>query len=72
MLLELVNRARANPQAEAQRLLQVAQSDPTIHAAVGNWNLNTFAQVLSSMSPEPPLAFNTRLVAAARRKTRRC
>ncbi|HEU5117771.1 MAG TPA: FG-GAP-like repeat-containing protein, partial [Isosphaeraceae bacterium] len=65
-MLELINRARANPQAEAQRLLQVAQNDPTVHAAVGNWNLSTFAQVLSGMSPEPPLAFNTRLIAAAR------
>jgi len=65
-MLALINRARANPAAEGQRLLAIAQSDPVIEAATRNWNLNQFLQVISSYGPEPPLAFNTGLIEAAR------
>ncbi|HEV3167694.1 MAG TPA: hypothetical protein VGZ22_27060, partial [Isosphaeraceae bacterium] len=65
-MLELINRARANPAAEGQRLIQIAQSDPVIANAVQGWNLNLFVQVISTIGPEPPLAFNTRLIQAAR------
>ncbi|MBX6316367.1 MAG: hypothetical protein IRY99_26165, partial [Isosphaeraceae bacterium] len=65
-MLALINRARSNPPAEAQRLLAVAQTDPLIQAATRQWDLAGFAQILSSFGPLPPLAFNTRLIEAAR------
>jgi hypothetical protein len=65
-MLELINRARANPAAEGQRLLQLAQTDPLIHAATGNWDMNLFYQLISSHGPLPPLAFNPGLIEAAR------
>src|SRR4051794_12922303 len=65
-MLEMVNRARANPAAEGQRLVALAQTDPVLRAATSGWNLNQFLAVISSLSPEPPLALNTRLIEAAR------
>ena len=64
-MLELVNRARANPSAEGQRLLAITQSDPLIQSAVAGWDLNAFLQQMNSSGPLPPLAFNTRLIEAA-------
>ena len=68
-MLELINRTRANPTAEGQRLLSLAQTDPLIHQATLNWNLNAFYQTISSYAPEPPLAFNPRLIDAALAET---
>ena len=68
-MLELINRTRANPTAEGQRLLSLAATDPLIHRATANWNLSAFYQLISSYSPEPPLAFNSRLIDAARSET---
>ncbi len=68
-MLELINRTRANPTAEGQRLIALAQTDPLIHQATANWNLNTFYQTISSYSAEPPLAFNPRLIDAALAET---
>ncbi len=65
-MLERINLARSNPAAEAARLLQLAQTDPALQNATRSWNLDAFAQTLASMPPLPPLAFNTRLIAAAR------
>src|SRR4051812_27829991 len=59
-MLELINRARANPAAEGQRLLAIAQADPVINVATRNWDLNRFIQVISGNGLLPPLAFNTR------------
>jgi uncharacterized protein YkwD len=64
-MLELINRARANPAAEGQRLLALAQSNPLIHQATAGENLNLFVQEISSYAPEPPLAFDPRLIDAA-------
>jgi hypothetical protein len=64
-MLELINQARANPAAEGQRLVALAQTDPLLAAATRNWNLNQFLQVIDGFGPEPPLAFNTGLIAAA-------
>ena len=64
-MLELINRTRANPAAEGQRLLNLAATDPLIHRATANWNLGAFYQAISSYAPEPPLAFNPRLNDAA-------
>jgi hypothetical protein len=65
-MLELINRARADPPAEARRLLAIAQNDPLIQSMTRDWDLNGFVQRLNAMPPLPPLAFNTRLIAAAR------
>ncbi len=64
-MLELINRARANPAAEGQRLLAIAQSDPVIEQATAGSDLSAFISEISSFGPLPPLAFNTRLNAAA-------
>jgi hypothetical protein len=65
-MLALINRARANPAAEGQRLVALAQTDPVLAAATRSSNLNRFLQVIDSYSPEPPLAFNPGLIEAAR------
>jgi hypothetical protein len=65
-MLFLINRARANPPAEAQRLLALAQSDPNLARGLGTINVSQFLQQMASMSPLPPLAFNPRLIEAAR------
>ncbi len=66
-MLELVNNARANPKAEAARLVSLAQTDPILKSAVGSLgvDLNAFTQLMGSYSPLPPLAFNTRLTQGA-------
>ncbi len=65
-MLQLINRARVNPAAEGQRLLGIARTDPTIQAALTGWDASVFLQKINAYGPLPPLAFNTRLVAAAR------
>jgi hypothetical protein len=67
-MLELINQARANPAAEGQRLLAQLQGNPILNQIVTNSgeNLGQFLQVISSYGPEPPLAFNTGLIEAAR------
>ena len=57
--LDEVNRARANPAAEGQRLVALAQTDPVLKVATSGWDMGKFLQVLSSYAPEPPLAFNS-------------
>ncbi len=65
-MLELVNRARSDPAAEGRRLVALAQSDPLIRAASAGWDLNAFTRAISAYAPMPPLAFNPRLIEAAR------
>ena len=65
-MLELVNRARANPVAEGQRLFALSRTDPVLSVSTRGWDLSKFVKVISSYSAEPPLAFNTRLIEAAR------
>ncbi len=64
-MLELINRARANPAVEGQRLLVLAQTDPLIHQATAGEDLGAFARTIASYPPEPPLAFDPRLIDAA-------
>ncbi len=66
LMLELINRARANPQAEGQRLVGLLQADPTLRAAAGSLDVSAFLQEIDSYGPRPPLAFDPRLIAAAR------
>jgi hypothetical protein len=69
LYLELANRARANPQAEASRLK--AASDPNILSAYGFFSvdLDLMVSQFSTILPAPPLAFNAQLIAAARNHT---
>jgi uncharacterized protein YkwD len=64
-MLAIINRARANPAAEGQRLLAMVKADPLLQTATASENLNTFIQEIDSFGPEPPLAFNTELIEAA-------
>ena len=64
--IQLINRARANPAAEGQRLFALAHSDPTIAGSAAGWDLNGFLQQIGSTPASPPLALDPRLVEAAR------
>jgi hypothetical protein len=64
MLFE-INRARANPPAEAQRLLGLLQSDPDLQGAATETNVNGFLSQMDSLPSLPPLALNVRLIEAA-------
>ena len=66
LFLAEINQARANPAAEGQRLVSLAQSDPVLQVATSGWNMNAFLTEISAIPPEPPLAFNTGLIEAAR------
>ncbi len=66
LYLELINRARANPTNEAQRLRNI--TDPDVLAAYGYFgvDLNLMVSQISAYAPAPPLAMNAKLTAAAR------
>lgn len=70
MHLELINRARANPPAEGQRL--ATTTDPDVVAAVTQFrtDLNLLVQEFNAIAPAPPLAFNAQLLNAARLHSR--
>jgi len=64
--LELVNRARANPNAEAQIFRNTA--DPDVLSAYNYFNvdLDLMVSQFASLPPAPPLSMNAKLLAAAR------
>lgn len=66
-MLELINRARANPVAEAQRLL--SSTDPYIQLGISYFKVDQarLRREFASYSVQPPLAMNPHLLAAARR-----
>ncbi len=65
-MLEIINRARANPSAEGLRLK--ATTDPDILGAYSFFQVDTAKMVaeFAGYPPRPPLAFNANLIAAAR------
>ncbi len=65
-MLQLINRTRANASAEATRLIALTRTDPTLKAATAGLDLSAFVRQASTFPSRPPLAFNTRLIAAAR------
>ena len=65
-MLQLVNRARANPQAEGTRLANLARSDPSLRVAIGEAGILAFLQEIQTHAPVAPLAFNPRLIASSR------
>ena len=62
-MLELINRLRANPQAEAKLMISSG-------IAPGHVNLQMFKKEMDGESPAPPLVFNTKLIDAARKHTK--
>ena len=66
-VLELLNRTRANPPAQGQRL--TADIDPAVYGGLQDEYQAVVAEILTSFATypfRPPLAFNARLNAAAR------
>lgn len=66
LYLELINRARANPAAEGNRL--AATTDPAVAAAYKYFgvNLTLLRSQFATLPAKPPLSFNPLLLAAAR------
>ncbi len=66
-MLELVNRARANPTAEGERLATV--NDPEINNAYQVFQISRdqLRTDFAGYAQRPPLAFNAKLIASARR-----
>jgi uncharacterized protein YkwD len=65
-MLQLVNRARANPAAEGRRLMAEVQADPVLKSMARSADLAMFSRILSRTPPRPPLALGPRLTEAAR------
>jgi len=68
-ILELINRARANPREEGVRLIMT--NDAGVRGAFNYFNIDTalVRAQFASYPSRPPLAFNAKLIAAARRHT---
>jgi hypothetical protein len=68
--LELINRARAHPPAEGERLRST--TDPDVLSAIAFFRVDTAMLVdeFNAIAAAPPLAFNARLLNAARLHSR--
>ena len=66
LFLEYINRARAHPPAEGQRLKNT--TDPDVRAAYAYFgvDLNLMASQFAALGPVPPVSMNAKLTAAAR------
>jgi uncharacterized protein YkwD len=64
-MITQINQVRADPAAEAVKLENLIQTDPTIASAAAGWDLAPVIALLDQTAPLPPLALNTRLVDAA-------
>jgi uncharacterized protein YkwD len=66
LYLELINRARANPAAEGWRLAHL--TDPGVVSAINQFsvNLQVMTNEFNALPVGQPLAFNAKLIAAAR------
>ena len=64
--LELINRARLDPVGEATRLRTTTDTDVLNAVAFFSTNLTVMAQEISALPAVPPVAFNGRLIDAAR------
>ncbi|MES2764252.1 MAG: CAP domain-containing protein [Bacteroidota bacterium] len=65
--LELINRARANPTEEGIRLANTTDPDVTSSYQYFNINTNTVKTQFAGYPSRPPLAFNEKLISAARK-----
>lgn len=70
LYLELINRARANPQAEVERL--ITHPDPSIRETYAYFgvNLQALRAEFASIGPMPPIAMNGFLLKEARKHSR--
>lgn len=68
-MLELINRARANPPAEGTFLFNLTNSNDDIGFATDffNVNLTKLKQDFNAISARPPLAFNPKLLVSSHR-----
>ncbi len=66
LYLEYINRARANPAAEGQRLRQT--DDPQVRQAYKSFfvDLDLMVSQFGALAPAPPLSMNAKLLASAR------
>lgn len=69
-MLELINRARANPAEEGVRVIDTDDAD--VQSSYQYWNINKSATkaAFASYAAKPPLAFHADCIAAARRHTK--
>ena len=65
-MLELINRARANPAAEGRGCSPWRRPTPCSRRRPRAGTSTRSSRTIASYAPEPPLAFNTRLIDAAR------
>lgn len=65
-VLELINRARANPKAEGERI--AASKDPDLLQAIAYWkvDINKVKADFATYPQRPPYAFNEKIINAAR------
>jgi hypothetical protein len=66
LYLEYINRARANPAAEAVRLASITDQDVLHNYEVWSVDLDLMIADISALPAAPPLAMNAKLLAAAR------
>lgn len=64
-MLQLINEARTNPQAAAQRVTSNLSPDVTATLDYYRVDLNAAKQAIATSAPKPPLAWNPALAAAA-------
>jgi len=66
-MLEIINRARANPAAEGVRVIDT--DDAAVQSAYSYWKIDKAATkaAFATYAARPPLAFNAECIAAARR-----
>jgi hypothetical protein len=70
LMLELINRARANPPTEGVRLANHPDSDIQFAYQYFNLDTQTMIEEFATYPPQPPLALNAKLTSAARRHSR--
>lgn len=66
MYLELVNRSRRDPAAEGVRLASLSEKSIVEAYAYFSVDLGVMRSALAAFAPAPPLAFESRLISAAR------
>jgi uncharacterized protein YkwD len=68
LILELINRFRADPKAEALRILPAGEGDKPYSGKGVDWKM--FKDEMDALHPAPPVFFNLDLLEASRRHAR--
>lgn len=66
LMLSYINRCRANPTEEGKIIANTTDPDVTGSLTYFHVNLTAFKIAMAAYSPQPPLAFNWKLILAAR------